>query len=231
MSEPSESPDPLGDELETPGFDLRMIQKRIEERVAKPLAAGPLGGLSPRAEPEPEPHEDPLEEIAADLLAMLKRVKVVEESQTAMAARLESLDAALRESLRGQERELAMIRRDLLGQGSAMSARVTAEAVIPALERLRLLHAEASKNRRRNEAYANQVEAVVETLSGMLKALGFTPFEPALHSPFDPTTMRWAGDAKGQPGQVLGVLQPGYRVNDIVVRPASILLAPNTKPQ
>ena len=216
MSEPT---DISADESQTPGFDFRTFEKVIGHRMTPLVVPASVAK-----------EDDAFQEIAEDLLDLLKRIKGLEESQSKLINRLDQLDATVRDGLRSQAMEVDQLRRDLLGEQSGMAVRMTAEAILPAIDKLRPLQTEAGKNRRRNEAYANQLDAALEALTGMLRSLGFTSYEPTINTPFDPTTMLCAGEAKGAPGVVLGVVQPGYRVQDLIFRPARVLLAPITKP-
>ena len=223
---PAEPTEPTADDGQGLGFDLNILEKAISSNR---MGRGPTPLVPPPPPTPPDPTSEALGELADDMLDLLKRVKGLEALQTDIVARLERIVTTARDGTRNIARETDSIRRDLLGEHSALAARAVAEAVFPVLDKLRPMR--AAVNPRREPALANQLDAVLEILNGMLRALGFTVYEPAVGTPFDPTKMRFAGEKKGPPNVVLGVEQPGYLAKDSVLRPAGVLLAPPAAPR
>ncbi len=214
------------------GLDLNfgMLEQLIStNRRAAWMPSPPAAPPAPPPAPEADATAEHLGELADDMLDLLRRVKGLEATQADVIARLERIETTARDGARMQARETDNIRRELLGEHSALAARATAEAVFPVLDKLRPMR--AAINPRKNEVLANQLDAVLEILAGMLRAFGFVPFEPALGTPFDPNRMRCVGERKGPPGVVLGVEQPGFLAKDTVLRPAGVLLAPPAAPR
>lgn len=237
-TEPTEAtePAPEGDGAGL-GFDLSLLEQMINTNrkdrgtslSGRPAAATAPAPAARASEPVADPTSEALGELADDMLDLLKRVKGIEAVQADLVARLERIETATRDGTKQVARETDNLRRDLLGEHSALAARAVAEAVFPVLDKLRPMR--AAVNPRRDTALANQLDAVLEILNSMLRAFGFTVYEPAVGTPFDPTKMRCAGEKKGPPGVVLGVDQPGYLAKDSVLRPAGVFIAPHAPPR
>jgi|GEM_PF-5820712 molecular chaperone GrpE (heat shock protein) len=226
---PDNAPEPTnGDPIAALGFDFSAVERALSANLkGRPLApaAAPQPAAAPEpAAPKPDATAEALGELADDMLDLLRRVTGLETGQAEVLARLEKLEAATRDGAKVQARETETIRRELTGAHAALAARAVAEAVFPVLDKLRPMRAAITP--RRNEALCNQLDAILDSLAGMLRAFGFTAFEPAIGTPFDPVTMRSAGEKKGPPGVVLGVEQPGYRTKESVLRPAAVFVAP-----
>lgn len=225
---PDNAPEPAaGDPSAALGFDFSAVERALSANLkGRPLApaAAPKPAPAPEAPQQPDATAAALGELADDMLDLLRRVTGLETGQAEVLARLDKLDGATRDGAKVQARETEAIRRELTGAHAALAARAVAEAVFPVLDKLRPMRAASAACR--NEALCNQLDAIIDSLAGMLRAFGFTAFEPAVGTPFDPVTMRSAGEKKGPPGVVLGVEQPGYRTKESVLRPAAVFVAP-----
>lgn len=214
--EPS-SPEPGGPQPADLAVDFASIKNLIDANL-RPR------GSAPPAVPQPDGTAEQLSELADDMLDLLRRVTGLEGGQVEVLARLDRIEQSARSGFRDQVRETDQLRRDLLGEHRALAARVTVEAIFPVLDKLHPMRAVITP--RKNEALANQLDAILEILGGLIRALGYTPFAPAAGEAFDPHRMQCVGFKKGPPGVVLGVVQPGYAAGATVLRPAGVLLAP-----
>jgi molecular chaperone GrpE (heat shock protein) len=163
-------------------------------------------------------------EIAEDMLQLLGRLAAVEQRQVELLARLDEVSRLIQETTAAQARALDALRRDLLGERSALAARATFTAVVPVLDSLRTMRQGLDPSR--DELAYAQTTALSSSLSGLLQTLGFRPFEPAVGETFDPGRMECLGYAPGSPGLVTASLHPGYLAGSGVVRPAGVLIAP-----
>lgn len=64
---------------------------------------------------------------------------------------------------------------------------------------------------------------VVNQFAALLKSEGVEEI-PALGEVFDPTTMDCVEKGKGKPGVVITVTKKGYKIGDVIVRPASVVV-------
>lgn len=76
---------------------------------------------------------------------------------------------------------------------------------------------------------AEGVRLVYEELSGVLTNAGVESFEPT-GEPFDPSEHEAMLTKPGSVGEVLEVLQKGYRLNGQVLRPARVVVGADSQP-
>lgn len=78
-----------------------------------------------------------------------------------------------------------------------------------------------------NNGFREGVELIFQKFQGLLKDLGVQPIE-ALDQPFDPNVHEAVGQLEREgtvSGQVIEVVQQGYRFQDLVIRPARVIIA------
>ncbi len=192
-----------------------------------PLAAP----IEIRFEPQPDARDgrgsagsdELLEELADDSLEIIRRLKTIEQGQDALFSRLEQMDQRLQESRRMTAGHLETIRRELAGEQKSLSAKSAFVAVVSVLESLRAMHRQLSP--KRDKRAMNQLKGIELALVATVQTLGFQEFQPSIGEPFDPGCMQSIEYGTGAPNTVLRVLQPGYRVGVVVVRPASVATA------
>ncbi len=190
------------------------------------LAALLKGGQPPdlaAAPRERDLREDTLEELAEDMVEVLSRLKALEERQQDHLRLMEQLRQEVNALILTHGREIDALRRDLLGQRQAMAALDSFKAVVQRLDSLRLMH---RKLHRKSDARMRQeLQPVISALELAIQGLGFEEFQVKVGEAFDPRRMTCTGYAKGEAGVVLALEHPGYRVGEVVVRPAGVFLA------
>lgn len=196
---------------------LRHFAQLAPEPEAAPAAAPVSSSAMPGA------WNESMEELADDMLALLKRVKTLEEQQTETLSRLELLRTSLVAAAESTARESDALRRELLGERKHLAMMSAFLAVAPGLERLQIMRGELDPAKDRRTL--DQLHAVVETLSTMLRGLGFTQFEAQANEPFDSTRMECVGFDRGEPNVVLKCVRAGFLAGQTVVRPAGVLIA------
>jgi molecular chaperone GrpE (heat shock protein) len=154
---------------------------------------------------------------------LLQRMQAMEATQTALAAQLVRLEAQVRQDTRATVVEVNALRTDLLGERKALSALGVFNGVVPRLDSLYAMRT-ALEGEPESSIY-RQVDALIDSLTMMLRGLGFVDFTVAVGEPFDPVRMECSGYAQGQIGVVLEVTRMGYRVQTGVVRPVGVLIA------
>lgn len=78
-----------------------------------------------------------------------------------------------------------------------------------------------------NEGFREGIELILQKFQGLLKDLGVEPVE-ALAQPFDPNVHEAVGQLAREgaaSGEVIEVVQQGYRFQDLVLRPARVIVA------
>lgn len=78
-----------------------------------------------------------------------------------------------------------------------------------------------------NNGFREGVELIFQKFQGLFKDLGVEPIE-ALDQPFDPNVHEAVGQLEREgtvSGQVIEVVQQGYRFQDLVIRPARVIIA------
>lgn len=164
-----------------------------------------------------------LDELADDMLMLMKRVKSIEAQQSQLLQRLDQLDGSLGQIGAATEREFVKLRRELLGERKYIAQMSTFSAVVTSLERLRTVYEELDP--RIDPVAVTQIDALIQTLATMLRALGFAEFEPEVGEAFDPTRMECVGYAAGSANRVVRCVRPGFSCGEQIVRPAAVIIA------
>lgn len=159
-----------------------------------------------------------LHELADDTLHVLQRM-------TAFERQLQELAAAISDSDARHHQLIEQLRQDSIGARRGLVVRSLFESVVTALDSLDILARAGALDA---EALQHQVQATGSVLQALLASQGFTRFEAAAGDAFQPARMQVVGYAEGPPGVVLRNVQPGYLVNETVIRPAGVLIADPT---
>jgi molecular chaperone GrpE len=96
-------------------------------------------------------------------------------------------------------------------------------AVVDSLE----MGLEAARGAGESTAVAEGMEATLRLLMSVLEKFGVTPVD-ASGAPFDPEAheaIMTQPSEEAAPDTVLGVIQPGYRIHDRLLRPARVIVA------
>jgi len=96
-------------------------------------------------------------------------------------------------------------------------------AVVDSLE----MGLEAARGAGGSEAVAEGTEATLRLMMTVLEKFGVTPVEAA-GAPFDPEVheaIMTQPSEEAAPDTVIGVVQPGYRIHDRLLRPARVIVA------
>lgn len=201
------------------------LTRRDEEVEIVPSSDGPPAAI--KAGDDIGEH---LEELADDMLALMRRVRAIEETQQALLARMDQVNDGWAKAARSIAREVDTLRRDIVGERSHVAASGVFNELIPMIENLRTMrrHLDDDKDTR----MISQLDGVLETLASCLRRLGCQEFEAEIGSPFDPSRMECAERlADGELGVVLESSRSGYRFGDCVLRPVLVKLgvSPTTK--
>jgi molecular chaperone GrpE len=102
------------------------------------------------------------------------------------------------------------------------------EAIIPSLDAL-MLATVASKDLKMDENGKSWLEGILATIEGMRKGLeemGFKQYVPEKGQDFDKDVHEAIATVEqGEKGKIYEVIQPGYTLNDSVVRPARVVVS------
>lgn len=78
----------------------------------------------------------------------------------------------------------------------------------------------------KSKAWADGISASIENLEKALVKLGLTKFEPKKGEKFDSEIQEAVATIKeGKTGHVFDTLQPGYRLDEILIRPARVVVS------
>lgn len=102
------------------------------------------------------------------------------------------------------------------------------EVIIPSLDAL-MLATVASKNIKMDEEGKSWLEGILATIEGMNKGLaemGLVQYQPEKGDDFDKDIHEAIATVEeGEKGKIYETIQPGYRLNDSVVRPARVVVS------
>jgi molecular chaperone GrpE len=102
------------------------------------------------------------------------------------------------------------------------------ETIVPSLDAL-MLATVASKNVKMDEKGKSWLEGILATIEGMregLEEMGFKQYIPEKGDSFDKDIHEAIATVEeGKKGEIYEVIQPGYTLNDSVVRPARVVVS------
>jgi molecular chaperone GrpE len=103
-----------------------------------------------------------------------------------------------------------------------------AEDIIPVIDSLTIaLKAKEDLDlTEKTEAWVNGISASIENLEKVLANMGLTKFLPKQGDQFDSDIHEAVTTVSdGKKGQVFDVLQPGYRLDNVLIRPARVVVS------
>jgi molecular chaperone GrpE len=118
--------------------------------------------------------------------------------------------------------ELSSLRRDLLGDRRTQANRSAFDAIHPTIDHLYQVHDSLDESA---DGVRGEVSAALSSLKNVLRGLGYAEFAVEVGAPFDPARMECVEYAEGEPGVVLELVRPGYRADDVIVRPCGVRIA------
>lgn len=142
---------------------------------------------------------------------------------------LERVEDLVQSNARSLARSLAQLRDDLIGERRALAAQSVFAALADRIDQMRQMR--GGLDPARDGRMLAQLEAVLESLAVILRALGFAEFTASPGDAFDPHSMQVAGYTAGPEGVVVGSILSGYRVGQSVLRPATVTIGENTPSQ
>jgi molecular chaperone GrpE (heat shock protein) len=165
-----------------------------------------------------------VEEIANDMLAVMRRIREVEEAQQRLIARLEQVNESSSQWSHAIAREVDTLRRDVLGDRKNSALGDVFGELMPAIDRLHTM--KCNLNTSTDNRMIAQLDGVLETLSSCLRRLGCEEFRVAVGSDFDAEQMECIEYLPtGAPNVVLWTADPGYRCGGLVLRRAAVKIA------
>ena len=164
-----------------------------------------------------------IEEMNDDMLVQLKQLQGLQSQLSELSELVHALRVTHLSELRSMAISLDNLRRDLISERQAFSARSTFNAVLPCLDSL--MRMQSAANRNSQSEFEAQLAATVDTLRRALSGLGFTEFTCSPGERYDPVLMECLGEADGENGVVLAIVRPGYRVGTIIARPCGVLIS------
>jgi molecular chaperone GrpE len=176
--------------------------------------AGPFPSVSSASGPDPQGGEEEEVRLEGDLKDLVSGLERERDEYLSLARRTKAdfenyRKRVSREASEAESRGRATLARDLL-------------SVVDNLER-----ALAAAEPRNDDGAANHiaegVRLVYEELSGVLGNAGVESFEPTGER-FDPSQHEAMMAKPGNEGEVVEVLQKGYRLNGQVLRPARVVV-------
>lgn len=183
--------------------------------------ATPAPGREPAGAGHPVPSPEDLEEIEIEL-------------PREAAEYVEQLKAQLDEAIAARQRALADFRnyqrRSIENEQQALStgARNVIHSLLPVLD-----HFDLALNQDRDtstvESVLNGVKIVRDEINKVLQLQGVEIISPQVGDEFDPNRheamMRQSAEGV-EPNSIVMVMQPGYMMGDLVLRPAKVAVAP-----
>jgi molecular chaperone GrpE len=176
--------------------------------------AGPFPSVSPTSVPDPQGGEGEEVRVESDLKDLVSGLEKERDEYLELARRTKAdfenyRKRLAREASEAEARGRASLARELL-------------SVVDNLERA-LAAAEPRDDDHGANHIAEGVRLVYEELSGVLANAGVESYEPTGER-FDPSEHEAVMTKPGSEGEVLEVLQRGYRMNGQILRPARVVV-------
>ena len=173
--------------------------------------------------------ESQLQELVEDMVGIVQSLSRLEHQAAEFGANLSSFGHQLHTVADSQSRLQEEVRRELTSERRAFALRLIFEPIAGALDSLELIRKGLDPTA--SPEVFRQLSSAIAVVANLVQSLGFARFEPAIGESFDGNRMECFGYAEGNPGEVVGVLQPGYMAAGLVARPAGVLLADGRIPE
>lgn len=178
---------------------------------------------------EKESNYEEIDETKAEAVATRENVEQLSAEIDALKRQVEEAEAKLAENVQGWQRSMAdfqnykkRIERDNEMNYSSMKGDIL-KKVLPALDDLE----RALQNRPAEDAWASGIELITRKLQTILNSEGLKRIE-AEGLPFDPNfheAISHEHNEDFESGQVIAVVQNGYKLGERVIRPALVRVA------
>ena len=178
---------------------------------------------------EKESNYEEIDETEAEAVATRENVGQLTAEIEALKRQVEEAEAKLAENVQGWQRSMAdfqnykkRIERDNEMNYASMKGDIL-KKVLPALDDLE----RALQNRPAEDAWASGIELITRKLQNILNSEGLKRIE-AEGLPFDPNfheAISHEHNEDFESGQVIAVVQNGYKLGERVIRPALVRVA------
>ena len=185
------------------GYGEGAVERPETESLSPTPSPAPVSGENPA----PQQEERDLERDLADLLSDVERQR---DEYLELAQRTKAAFENYRKRVAREARQA-----EVRGLGSLASRLVP---VLDNLERA-IEHSDAGSA----ASLAEGVRLVYEELAGVLRGAGIETYSPTGEA-FDPDWHEAVMTRPGEEGQVLEVLEKGYRLDGTVLRPARVIV-------
>lgn len=185
--------------------------------------------------PEQQGDGEAMNDAAPDTATDMHEIEMSDEA----AEIVKQLQAELDEAVEARKRALADFRnyqrRAIESEHKALEAGVARviRALLPVMDNFDLTLAQKPEQLSVQQLLS-AVRMVRAELSKAMQSQGAKRIEPARGEPFDPhqheAVMRQPADDV-EPNSVVAVMQPGYALGDLVLRPAKVSIAPSSEEQ
>ncbi len=164
------------------------------------------------------------EELAEDMLRLMERMKRLDAKQEQLYEQMSSVQQTLQENRKQSAIEMNQLRQELLGERKALAVRSVFNAIAPMLDALRAMR-RALEDTPENNTLQAQLNTVTSSLTNIIQSLGYVEFQVEVGASFDPFQMECLSYGAGEPNTVLEIVRPGYRTENMIVRPCGVVIA------
>jgi molecular chaperone GrpE (heat shock protein) len=166
-----------------------------------------------------------MEELADDMLHLI-------EMQNKINNRLETIEKTLNNILTSNEhffkassQEINKLRTDLLTERKAFLGKSTFNALLPALESLKL--SMENLDQEESRILYNQMSGISDLLMMILQTIGYKPFVVEPGEEFDTMRMECVGWEPGESGVVLRTERQGFMAGEQIAKPCQVIVGKN----
>ena len=163
-----------------------------------------------------------IEEMQEDLMNIIEKLSELGNIIKTIVSRLDKIEETSGLSYKNHQKEIDLLRRDLLGERKTFVYQTVINRIIAAVDSLYTRKMNLSPDG--DSLLLNQTSGILENLQNLLKSLGYESFTVDEGESFRSDKMECLGFDKGEEHKVVRIERLGYKSENNVMRPCGVII-------
>lgn len=163
-----------------------------------------------------------IEEMQEDLMNIIEKLSELGNIIKTVVTRLDKIEETSGINYKNHQKEIDLLRRDLLGERKTFVYQTVINRIIAAVDSLYARKKNLSPDR--DTILLNQTTGILENLQNLLKSLGYESFAVGEGESFRSDKMECLGFDNGEDNKVVRIDRLGYKSENIIMRPCGVII-------
>ena len=163
-----------------------------------------------------------MEELAEDMLHVIEAQSSLNTRLNALEEQMSHISNSMEHYFKSSYQEIDKIRNDLISERKAFIGSSTFNALLPAIESIRL--SMDNLNREGDVRLAKQLSGVSDLLRMVLQSIGYKAFDVKAGEEYNSIRMECVGWEPGDPGIVIRMERQGFMAGEQIAKPAQVII-------